>query len=314
MVGWTNLAQGGLLRRAAASSTELVVSTGGIIWFVLLLMGVNSGMLLGREMIGILLFVSRIPAAIEIVDKEREILTVEQNAFARFAQKVNDIDSTTNHMSVKVTVGETLSQHAAEAENIRAVRNAYRETVMAMAHYTEEYGEDLQANMAAEFGPAIATAVVEHEELTPELKETLMQASMRATEDRSSLLCQLENEANALSTTEQELTAIEDRLPGMVRDLDREDDHQDESWRWQSTHDIRSAYWRLEKAEDDCKRTLTYRQEQIHQDQLNTDMNLQEYLYGSREWTYPVLDDALDCLQLIQDAKHKLTNAMCRLS
>lgn len=314
MKGRTDPTTEGLLRRATASSTKLVVSTGGIIWFVLLLTGVDSGMLLGRETIGILLFVSRIPEAIEIVEKEREILTVERNAFTRFARKVDDIDPTTNHMSVTVTGSEKLSQRAAEAENIRAVRNAYRETVMSMAHYTEEYGEDLQTNMAAEFGPAIATAVVKHEELTPELKETLMQASVRATEDRSSLLCQLESEANALSTTEQELTAIEERLPGMVRDLDREDGRQNESWRWRSTHDIRSAYWRLEKAEDDCKRTLTFRQEQIHEDQVSTDVNLQEYLYSSREWTYPVLDDALDCLQLIQDAKHELTNALCRLS
>ncbi|MFC6726651.1 hypothetical protein ACFQE1_20230, partial [Halobium palmae] len=46
-------------------------------------------------------------------------------------------------------------------DGLREVRAAYRDTVMGMAHYDDEYGEPLATNMAAEFSEELAGAVAD---------------------------------------------------------------------------------------------------------------------------------------------------------
>jgi hypothetical protein len=79
------------------------------------------------------------------------------------------------------TGAETTTSDSASEQ----IRTSYRETVMVVPHYNDEYDESLAANLNAEFGPDLATPIIENERVTPQLRNGLLTASRHAHESRA---------------------------------------------------------------------------------------------------------------------------------
>lgn len=112
----------------------------------------------------------RTEAAEAVLDDERECLKDEQAAFTQFRKHVAGMDvhapTPTATTRVKSAIMEA-SEATTSTAKIEQVRNAYRETVMSMPHYDEDYGQSLTDDIAEEFSPELANALATADTLTP---------------------------------------------------------------------------------------------------------------------------------------------------
>ncbi len=133
-----------------------------------------------------------IQIAHDALDKERRRTAAEQQAFAQFHDQLTTIDpdqaQTDGGLTASTTVrtlfgtgAETTTSDSASEQ----IRTSYRETVMVVPHYNDEYDESLAANLNAEFGPDLATPIIENERVTPQLRNGLLTASRHAHESRA---------------------------------------------------------------------------------------------------------------------------------
>jgi hypothetical protein len=173
---------------------------------------------------------------------------------------------------------------------------------MAVAHYEEEYDEPRGEHMAAEFGPDLAGIVENNDVLTPQLQAALVQASDAARQERTSFRQTLDHEHDALTDARQRLREVSnttDRLttiPLSQRSFD----------------DVLGAESRLQRLKADCEALLEDRQQHLHEGPSREGIQLQEYLYGPRSWTFPVLDDTLDCLSRLREIERRIVQAVSR--
>jgi hypothetical protein len=166
-------------------------------------------------------------------DEERERLGIERDAFARFARQVADIEVPETSATVSTTGGIATAVTTAPDDRLRRVQEAYRETVMAVAHFESDYGEPLGDNMAAEFGEDVAVAVVDGGRLTPQLKSALVQGSREAQRSRANLLSTLEAEAESLDrarTAIEEVDGEREAIAGRTSFADRSFEALEDDW------------------------------------------------------------------------------------
>ena len=226
----------------------------------------------------------------------------EAVAFDRFANRLRDVDpviprtTATRAGSVLVaTDGYTGSDR-----RIREITTAFRDTVMSVPHYDEEYGESLAEHMAVEFGDELTVAVVETKQCTPHVKQGLYRAAVAARDRRVELLSVLEAESNALRTFERELTDLTTRVETLTEPL-RADLTYDE---------LCETYRELRECNRACDELLHARQTQRtdgHAANLPYAIDdLQEYLYEPFEVTYPVLSDGLQLYRRINTARGRI--------
>jgi hypothetical protein len=76
--------------------------------------------------------------------------------------------------------------------------------------------------------------------------------------------------------------------------------------------ELADAWDRLEELESDCRTRLRQRQCQIASDGRDGAVELQEYLYATREWTYPILGDSLAGIDRVKRAKQRVVETMLR--
>lgn len=299
------------LRSRVRLGGKLLASAVVLVWMVPVLTVVTPWALLGREAaLAVGSCVSRIPDALDIVREERETVEAEQEAFARFAQQLDGLDTTTARPQATPNTG-TRQLPATDDHSIDAVRDAYRDTVMDLPHYERAYGEQLQTNMRVEFGPEVTAALAEHRTLTPQLKELLLQASHQAREKRDSLLRHLDREHDHLSRASDDLAAIETRTRQVTQTI--EDSPYPDPDRPDAAAELFTQYRRLEDCATECEAVHRSRQQQITRLHSRHDLSLHEYLYAEREWTFPLLGDALACLDRIDRAKRHLLAVVARL-
>lgn len=238
--------------------------------------------------------------AIDVVDREIEYATDERAAFDRFRARLADVDpATPSAMSaagsgVATTPVSTRSEPA-PAASLRAVRTAYRETVMDVPHYDAEYDDTLRENLTSEFGPEIAAQVVDGRQLTPPLYRALREGSESAGEDRERFRRALERERESLSAIERTLADCERRLAGIESELDRV-----------TTERLSRLDDRLADLETTCAELASDRQELVHgrpDVRLSgvDGMSLVTFLYGDLDARCPALAAITDCLQRIRE-------------
>jgi hypothetical protein len=266
--------------------------------------------------LSILSILPRLSTGIDRTRKECERTANERDAFKRLAKRVATIDpdsqvittdssretSVSSSISTKTIENPVQSQSIASAKKsqLQEFRDTYRETIMNLSHYEEEYDESFNENLAEELGPSLAQAVVESNIFTEQIKTTAIQRSFQAYEKRKKLLHRLEEENEALVDRRRQLREMhedtmiikENLYPRPVRELIH-------SWD------------RLETVEAECETLLSERQSQIHtRPGPISSWTLQSYLYEPYQWTYPVLNDGVDVLTRIQDAKQDTLRAI----
>lgn len=232
-------------------------------------------------------FTPQIETALSALEKERERVATEQEAFARFRNHVAEME-TASAPEVRARTRQPVStvvESVSSDQHLKDVRTTYRETVMNVPHYDEDYGESLAENLAEELGPEIASVLTTADRFTPPLRETLLVASQRVEQTRAAFLSALEAEAtdlqhvaDALVTIENDLTSLNSRTLGMCSFEElaagREQVH---SWRRQ------------------CDELAAERQTTLHDQRVinrgRFDIEFDEYLYDSVAVTHPGLAD-----------------------
>jgi len=180
-----------------------------LLWIAPSLSVAAPGAILSRDSaLALLACVSRIPGALSIITKERERTAAEQAAFKNFSARVAAFE-TTEIESTAAPAGVGLkSPETGATATLADVQDAYRDTVMAVSHYEEEYDESLTANMTAEFGVDLAAVVDNNDVLTPPVRQALIQASHTAQQDRASFNQTLANERDVVTDARRRLREI----------------------------------------------------------------------------------------------------------
>ena len=204
------------------------------------------------------------------VEDELAEVEAEIRAYERFDERVSDISvkSTAPSPSAPLAVS---SRHQSDSNGIEDVENAFRETVMSVAHYEREYDETLVEHASEELSPTIGSGFADesNQSYTPVYRQLLRSAVQSAVDDRSRLV---ENFRTELASLERNQQALEDLLatcdgpsiPGWYRS------------KFES---------RLEEISRDRQRTVQRRTPRIRVS--GTDFC--ECFYQDNEWTYPVL-------------------------
>jgi hypothetical protein len=240
-----------------------------------------------------------IDCATALVDEEIELVEREQEAFERFLARVRE----TGAMGPGVVRGEGTGGStllaAAEtrpSERLRAVRTAYRETVMAVPHYEREYGDTLQGSVAAELGETLAGHVADGQVLTPALYDALVEASERARDDRADFLQYLRRERESLRGAASELNDVERRAVELGERVDAAS----------TSAQLASVDESLAALERRCTDLTNRRQATIHNRGVGElsgvdGTSLVQYLYADgMETVAPVLSDAASRLDAIR--------------
>lgn len=255
----------------------------------------------------VLAAIQRVSAARTTVSEERSRTATERQAFARFARQVARLDPSQSAQQLApadgVVAAATVSTHSPPDRGLEAVREAYRDTVMGMPHYEEEYAEPLARHMRVEFGGEVATAVTNGGRLTPELKQVLVERSREAAADRERLMHRLDREAESLDAADEQFSSIAadlDEAEG-VSLTDRGFDGLVDEWN------------RLGELESRLSRLLGRRQETLETNELSASeerQSLNDYLYGDLESRFPILADGAVLADRVKGARSRVLAAL----
>lgn len=258
----------------------------------------------------------RIDSAREIIEQEREFIEREQSAFEQFRARLAEISTGApdpGHADSASVGGGAVTKPprtkttalthrgSTQTGRLRAVRDAYRETVMAVSHYDQEYGDTVEESMAVEFGETLAGLVVDGQVLTPGLLESLREGTTRALENRSEFCRTLDREQDSVDDIGTELNDIEAELVGLAERID-------DSTPSARLSDVDDS---LAILEGRCERLAEGRQQTIHDRSARElagvdDVSLVHYLYaGELSTVTPVLADITDCLDAIRHQRRR---------
>lgn len=111
--------------------------------------------------------------------EERRRTVDERDAFADFRRRVRDVRPASAPARTGTDGGPGGVRTVALADDapgsgLSAVRTAYRETVMDVPHFREEYDESYAESVTEEFGPDLAAALVAGDRFGPVCKRTLL--------------------------------------------------------------------------------------------------------------------------------------------
>lgn len=232
-------------------------------------------------------------------DERRRVLD-ERAAFEEFADRVSGLDPAPTSSTAPSFDGPTAAVRTVSAVDggnrtgddvrLRRVLAAYRDTVMSLPHYGEEYDETIPQSLAAELGPDTTAALASNGTLSSGAQSALVRRSRRAADARSSLADAIDAEIDALSEYESDLNRVDRRRRRLLEHLDGVNGDRT---------DAGIDVWnRLEDLEDDCDEAASERQRALDDPPMTVDApgeeadrrSFHEYLYGPTDGPrYPVL-------------------------
>lgn len=245
--------------------------------------------------------------ALSIVSEECDRTTAERDAFDRFARAVAEAEPTTDS-TADVSPGASLVLETNRTRSeLGTVERAYRETVMGVPHYEQEYDESLAVNMASEFGDELAMAVLEGGQLTPQLQASLYAAAIEARERRERFRSLVEAERTDLQRVKRTFGEVDASLT----------DADESALLTGSFDELAALHERLERERETCEQLLASRQRQRREGHAGRVRapglpDLQSYLYGPLDVQYPVLADAVALLDQVQRTQRRVRGELTR--
>ena len=247
----------------------------------------------------------RIEAALETLERELTCTRDERAAFERLRSRIASIEPSpeTPAEAPALQSGGTavLSGRGNRSDaGVRAVRRAYRETILSVPHYETDYDESLVENLAAELGSGLATRLFDGGRLTPRLHDALLAACDRAIEERETYLETLATERTSLCQTRDRLDEIESRAVELGRAVGETT----------GSREYGEIDRTLQDLEEDCEVLAERRQELLHGRSTAqlvgiSGERLVKLLYDDCEATCPALADVADCLATIRSHRER---------
>lgn len=158
--------------------------------------------------------VAPVETARGLLQEERDQVAAEKRAFARFEDRLDDIDPEASRISrgVNAPAARTVVRPVGSggSDPLATVREAYRATVMAVDHFEDVYDETLGEHVASELGRDLAVGVIggDSSGFTASFKRTLLSAVREARTSRGRLLDSFERERTSLDTARRDLRDI----------------------------------------------------------------------------------------------------------
>jgi hypothetical protein len=186
-----------------------------------------------------------------------------------------------------------------------AVESAYRETMMEVPHYEEDYGESFAAHFASEFGDEVAGAVLTNDRLTPQLKAVLLSEVRAGRRQRSEYVEALEREERRLREANSLLQCVHEQTSRVDGKRLRRLPFEELSERIET----------LDARHDRLVVALEDRQERLREgvtfgwDRRDSE-SVYQYLYKDVDATYPVLADGAELLGKLKDIESRLITAL----
>jgi len=233
----------------------------------------------------------------EVCLDERERTATEAAAFGEFADRVSSIEGGDAGF---VAAGATGTMVGSRRDaRLDRVRDAYRETVMDVPHYEEEYGDSIPRSMAEEFGADVAAAVCHGDALTPHLQSTVVGRAAAAEARREELLDAVATELDALGDAGEDLERLDRERDSLARHLEGGD-----------RFDTRVDVWRrLDDLESRTESVVSDRQAFLQDSPMSASDDIpsfHEYLYTPLEVTYPVLAAGADLVARIREDRDRV--------
>lgn len=251
-----------------------------------------------------------IPKARIRVEEEHKRTVDEQDAFERFRRHVAAIETPQtptdgSHKLQGAPQPIKATSPSSTAGSLDTIQQVYRDTVMGVPHYEEEYGEPLEQCLALEFGEELAVAVTTNSRLTRYLQQSIVQAVDEAEARRARFVPRLQTEIDALKDADRTLSKIQTEYEALTGQIDSN----------QSVDEIRETHRRLERCRTNCEGVLDERQTHRangHMTQPHTSelVDLHEYLYQPLDVTYPVLSDATTMFDRIETACNRVEESL----
>jgi len=194
----------------------------------------------------------------------------------RLLDRVADIDVESSPPTVQSPAAMTVLRSGGGDSSTPAVA-AYRETVMALPHYEETYGDTPAQSLRAELGSPVGDALADGVELSPPLRDAVVEAARAAARRRAEFDRTLRTEARSLTDARETVSEVASVLRTLA-DRDR------------SGSDGRSATLdrQVERCETVSSERQALRRRRLLPDHLEA-ADLCTYLYREFDWTYPVL-------------------------
>jgi hypothetical protein len=267
--------------------------------------------------LGAFLAFAYIRDAVDASQRERARVLAERDAFEAFADRVAALDSAPAESATSSFDGSSVAvrtvDRAAPAGDVRLRRvlSAYRDTVMSVPHYREEYDETIAESLAAELGPDTAVALASNGTLCAGSKSALVSRGRRAAEARSSLADAIGEEIDALRAFEDDLARVDRQRRCLIEHLDGVSG---------PGADAAIDVWeRLEDLERDCDDIAADRQAALADPPMTSnpavdgerDRTFFEYLYGSTDGPrYPALASVSELADRIRTDRDRVASRL----
>ncbi|SEH38778.1 hypothetical protein SAMN05192561_101419 [Halopenitus malekzadehii] len=250
--------------------------------------------------------------------EERRRVVDERDAFEEFTDRLGHITPRESEVTAEPAgrSGARLARFPTDAggtadDELERAREAYRETVMAVPHYTEEYDDSYLESVTEELGDDVATAIWTEDRLSPALRTTLLNRAQGAREARERLLSAVDSELSELDSAEARLA----RIDRTRRNLDA---HLSEG-RSEPTFDALVDVWgTLEDLETTCGEIAMDRQERLRDPpftrRTERDPAFYDYLYADLEAArYPVLAAIAETVDRVRADRHALESRIAQV-
>jgi len=240
-------------------------------------------------------------------EDEKRRVERERQAFGEFADRVAGLEAAFTDGGTRrdrtLPAGSRVGTAPEDGRRIDGVLDAYRDTVMAVPHYTEEYDDSPIESLAEELSYDVATAVATREPAPAGLREALVTQSRQAQEQRDRLADAIDDELDELDAVESKLSRLDREREALAAHLDESE----EGHRFEAHADV---WGRLESLEDRCGAVAAERQRQLRDPPLgnaDTEASFYRYLYGPLEGvTYPVLAECASLARLIREDRRRI--------
>ena len=254
--------------------------------------------------------------AVDADQRERRRVLAERDAFEGFADRVADLDpaptgSTAPGFDGSMAAVRTVDRAGGDDVRLRRVLAAYRDTVMSVPHYREEYDETIPESLAAELGPDTAAALASNGTLSAASQSALVRRSRRAAEARSSLADGIDEEIETLRAFESDLSCVDRRRRRLLEHLD--------GVSGPGTDAALDVWERLDELEGECDEIAAERQETIADPPMTPDpatdsgedRAFYEYLYEPTDGPrYPVLTQVSELAERIRDDRDRVARRL----
>lgn len=250
---------------------------------------------------------------------ERRRVLDERDAFEEFADRVSGLEPAPSSSTASAFDGPAAAVRTVSAVNggngtgddvrLRRVLAAYRDTVMSLPHYREEYDETISESLAAELGPDTAAALASNGTLSTGAQSALVRRSRRAADARSSLVEAIDAEIDALSRFETDLGRVDRRRSRLIEHLD--------GVAGDRTDAAIDVWQRLDELESECEDVAGERQHGLNDPPMAVTAPgdgedrpaFHDYLYGSTEGPcYPVLAQVAEIAERIRSDRDRVAS------